>query len=196
MRLFVALDLPDEARDAVRELIANLRPLCASARWVRPEGMHVTLKFIGHVPAEKLDPIRVALAGVPSSALVAMHYHGVGFFPNERCPRVVWCGVDASQNLAQLAADIESALEPLGIAPEQRKFVPHLTLARFDFKGPDKRGQSPDGVDKLARHVQEMKPQDFGSARETQFHLYESTLKPSGAEYRKLESIAFVKGAA
>ncbi len=163
---------------------------------MRPEGIHVTLKFIGHVPAEKLDPIRAALVGVQSSALVAMHYRGVGFFPNERRPRVLWCGVEASQNLAQLAADIESALEPLGIAREKREFVPHLTLARFNFKGPAKRGQPPDGVDKLARHVREMKPQDFGSAREMQFHLYESTLKPSGAEYRKLASFAFVKGAA
>lgn len=196
MRLFVALDFPGDVRDAVRELIEKLQPLCGSARWVRPEGMHVTLKFLGHVSAEKLDPIRAALAGVRLSAPVAMHFYGVGFFPNERRPRVVWCGVEASENLAQLAADIESALEPLGIAPEERKFVPHLTLALFNSKGPDKRGQAPDGVDKLARHVQEVKPQDFGSARETQFHLYESTLKPSGAEYKKLESFAFVKGAA
>ena len=70
----MALDLPDEVRDAVRELIAKLRPICKSARWVRPEGMHVTLKFIGHVPAEKLDPIRAALAGVRSSAAVEMHF--------------------------------------------------------------------------------------------------------------------------
>jgi 2'-5' RNA ligase len=186
MRLFVALDFPDEVRDAVRELIANLRPLCKSARWVRPERMHITLKFIGHVPAEKLDPIRAALASVRSSAPVEMHFRGVGFFPNERRPRVAWCGMEVSQNLAQLAADIERGLEPLGIAREQRAFVPHLTLARFE---------SPHGVDKLVRHVQKMTPPDFGSARETEFHLYESTLKRSGAEYKKLESFAFVKGA-
>ena len=182
----MALDFPDEVREAVRELIANLRPLCKSARWVLPERMHITLKFIGYVPAEKLDPIRAALASVRSSAPVEMHFRGVGFFPNERRPRVVWCGTEASPNLAQLAAEIESGLEPLGIAREQRAFVPHLTLARFE---------SPRGVGKLVRHAQEMTPPDFGSARETEFHLYESTLKRSGAEYKKLESLAFVKGA-
>jgi|SRR5208282_2895978 2'-5' RNA ligase len=187
MRLFVALDFPDEVRDAVRELIAKLRPLCKTARWVRPEGMHITLKFIGHVPAEKLDPIRAALAAVRSDTPVEIHFRGVGFFPNERRPRVAWCGMEVSPNLAQLAADIESGLEPLEIAREERAFVPHLTLARFE---------SPHGVAKLVRHVQETPPQDFGSARETEFHLYESTLKRSGAEYRKLESFAFVKGAA
>jgi len=187
MRLFVALDFPEEVREAVRELIAKLRPLCRSARWVRPEGMHITLKFIGHVSAEKLDPIRAALASVRSDAPVEMHFHGVGFFPNERRPRVVWCGVEVSQNLGQVAADIERGLEPLGIAREERAFVPHLTLARFE---------SPQGVGKLARQLQEMTPPDFGSARETEFHLYESTLKPSGAEYKKLESFGFVKGAA
>jgi len=187
MRLFVALDFPDAVRHAVRDLIARLRPLCKSARWVRPEGMHITLKFIGHVPAEKLDPIRAALASVQSSAPVEIRFRGMGFFPNERRPRVAWCGMEASPNLAQLAADIERGLEPLGIAREERAFVPHLTLARFE---------SPRGVGELVRQVQEMTPQDFGSARETQFHLYESILKRAGAEYKKLESFPFVKGTA
>jgi 2'-5' RNA ligase len=188
MRLFVALDLPDEVRDAVRELIAKLRPLCKSARWVRPEGMHVTLKFIGDVPAEKLDPIRAALAGVQSSAPFEIHFRGVGFFPRERGPRVVWCGIEASANLAELAASVERALVPLGIAREERDFRPHVTLARF--------ASSPDGIGKLVERAEELKSLDLGMARETEFHLYESALKPSGAEYKKLASLAFVKGTA
>jgi RNA 2',3'-cyclic 3'-phosphodiesterase len=187
MRLFVALDLPDEVRDAIRELIAKLRPLCENARWVRPEGMHVTLKFIGHVPAEKLDPIRAALAGVRSSAPVDMTFRGLGFFPSERRPRVLWYGIEASENLATLAADIERRLEPLGIAREKREFTPHLTLARFE---------SPRGLDGPIKIVEGLKTLHSLTARETQFHLYESTLKPSGAEYKKLESFDFVKGTA
>jgi 2'-5' RNA ligase len=150
--------------------------------------MHVTLKFIGDVPAEKLDPIRAALADARSGAPVEIRFRGVGFFPNERRPRVLWCGIEASANLAELAASVEGAVEPVGIAREGRAFQPHVTLARF--------ASSPQGIDKLIRYVQEMSSLDFGSARETEFHLYESALKPSGAEYKKLESFAFVKGTA
>ena len=104
-----------------------------------------------------------------------------------RSPRVVWCGVEASANLAKLAADIESRLEPLGIPRETRAFVPHLTLARF---------KSPEGVDGLVRSAAEWSACDFGTARETEFHLFESLLKPGGAEYRKIESYSFVKAIA
>lgn len=184
MRLFVALDLPDEVREAVRELIAALKPLGKSARWVRPEGMHITLKFIGHVEAEKLGVIREALGSVHSGAAVGMRFRGVGFFPNERSPRVAWCGIEASKNLGQIAADIEHALEPLGIQREQREFAPHLTLARFE---------SPAAARKLADRAKEMEKLEFGATRETEFHLYESVLKRSGAEYKKIASFPFVK---
>ena len=191
MRLFVALDLPREVRDAIGELIARLKPLCKSARWIRPEAMHITLKFIGHAigdaDAQKLADTRAALATVRSDAPVEMNFRGVGFFPDARRPRVVWCGVESSANLAQLAADVERALEPLGIPREERAFVPHLTLARFKSFG---------GTGKLVRAAEEMKAADFGSARETEFHLYQSILKDSGAEHKKIESYPFVKAGA
>lgn len=189
MRLFVAFDLPREVREALGEPIARLKPLCRAARWARPEGMHVTLKFIGHAitdgEAEKLDAVRAALAAVKSSEPVKIGYRGVGFFPDARRPRVIWCGVEASANLAKLAADIERGLEPLGIPRETRAFVPHLTLARF---------KSPEGVDALVRLAAEWVSRDFGSACETEFHLFESLLKPGGTQYRKIENYSFVTG--
>ncbi|HXX45393.1 MAG TPA: RNA 2',3'-cyclic phosphodiesterase [Candidatus Acidoferrales bacterium] len=186
MRLFVALDFPDSIRDAIRDLIAKLKPLCKDARWVRPEGMHVTLKFIGHVDTEKLDPIITALAGVHSSAPVDMRFRGVGFFPTERRPRVFWCGIEASPNLGELAAGIEHALVPLGIEAEKREFRPHLTFARFE---------SPKGTARLLEAAKEFQSLDLGTTRETEFHLYESVLHRSGAEYTKRKSFTFVKGA-
>jgi 2'-5' RNA ligase len=189
MRLFVAFDLPDEVRSALRGLIDRMKPICRSARWARPEGMHVTLKFIGHAIAdgdtEKLGAARAALAAVQSSEPVDIRFHGVGFFPDARRPRVFWCGVETSANLAKVAADIERGLEPLGIPRESRAFVPHLTLARF---------KSPEGVDALVSSAAEWASHDFGSARETEFHLFESVLNSSGAEYRKIESYSFVTG--
>ena len=187
MRLFVALDFPDAVRDAIRDLIAKLKPLCKDARWVRPEGMHVTLKFIGYVEPEKLDSIVEALVGVHSNAPVEMRFRGVGFFPTERRPRVFWCGIEASPNLAELAAEIEGALVPLEIPAENRKFVPHLTFARLE---------SPRGAEKLVAAAAELESLDLGSTREAEFHLYESVLHRSGAEYTKRKSFPFVRDAA
>ena len=187
MRLFVALDLRQEVREAIRDLIARLKPASRNARWVRPEGMHVTLKFIGYVAAEQLDPIRAALSRIRSDRPVEMRFRGIGFFPNEKRPRVIWCGIEASANLAPLAANIERALEPLGIAPESREFVPHLTLARFN---------PPARADELVRAAAELQTLELGSARETEFFLFESILRPAGTEYKKVASYSSVQGAA
>jgi 2'-5' RNA ligase len=190
VRLFVALDFPDEVRRNLAELIARLKPTCRGARWVRPESMHLTLKFIGHAvkddDAQKLADLRAALAKVHSDGPVKLHFRGVGFFPNEHRPRVVWCGVDASPNLAQIAADVDRALEPLGIPREDRDYVPHLTLARIE---------PPRGSEPLARAAEELQSSDFGAASETKLYLFESKLEHSGAEYRKIEAFDFVKGA-
>jgi len=187
VRLFVALDLNDDIRAALEAAIAALRPLAKNARWSKPEGMHVTLKFIGHVGPEKLDPIRVVLAMVRSGAPVELQIRGLEFFPDTRRPRVIACGIAASANLAPLASEIERSLEPLGIPREERKFTPHVTLGRQrDFRGEDD----------LVHAAETVASRDFGSTRATEFHLYESFTKPSGSEYEKLASFDFVKGAA
>lgn len=210
MRLFVALDLPDEIRQTLADLIAQLKSKCDPTpaarpdqankiRWTRPEAMHVTLKFIGHAidaaETEKLASVRAALAAVRSSGPVEMLFRGVGVFPDARRPHVLYCGVEASANLAQLAADIDRALEPIGIPSEGRAFVPHLTLARFNSKRLGA-SRAQGGLDELLRATAEMASRDFGSARETEFHLYESILKPSGSEYKRIETYSFWKEAA
>jgi RNA 2',3'-cyclic 3'-phosphodiesterase len=185
MRLIVALDFPDAVREAIRDLMAKLKPLCKDARWVRPESMHVTLKFIGHIADDKFEPIVRALGDVHSDAPVEMNFRGVGFFPTERRPRVCWCGIETSSNLAELAKNIERALVSLKIEAENREYVPHLTLARLD---------SARGAEKLLAAAAELKSLDFGSSREAEFHLFQSVLKRTGAEYSKLRSFPFVKG--
>lgn len=187
MRLFVALDFPDALRNNLRELIGRMNTKSTAARWVRPEAMHITLKFIGEMDSAKLEALHAALATIRSPQPVEMTLHGVGFFPNERQPRVLWCGVKASPNLPKLAEQIERALAPLCFPAEAREFVPHLTLARFP---------SAKDVQEIVRAAEEFKSHDFGSTSETEFHLMESRLKPSGAEYNRLASFAFVKGAA
>lgn len=187
MRVFVALDFPEAMRQRLRELIARLKTQSSTARWVRPEGMHITLKFIGETDSSNANPIATVLSAIHSPQPVELRFRGLGFFPNDRQPRVLWCGIEASPNLPKLAADIERSLEPLGFPGESRAFVPHLTLARFPTQ---------EGVHEVVRAAEELKSYDFGSARETEFHLIESKLKPSGAEYNRLASFAFVKEAA
>jgi 2'-5' RNA ligase len=149
---------------------------------VRPENLHVTLKFIGEVPEAKLNAIRNALAGVRSDESVRIDFRGLGFFPNEKHPRVFWAGIEASPNLKILAAGIEQATGKLGIPREKRAFSPHLTLARFE---------PPRLAEQLRAAIQEHAGRDFGSLRTSQFHLIESKLKPSGAEYTTVKSFPF-----
>lgn len=191
MRLFVAFDLTDEVRHSLGKVISQLRPKCRGARWVRPESMHLTLKFIGHAVADndekRLSAVRAALATVHSDRAVELCFRGVGFFPNAHRPRVLWCGVEASPNLADLAGQIERVLEPLGISRETRDFLPHLTIARLN---------SADDARELVHATEELESRELGSARETEFYLFESVLKQSGAEYRKIETFPVVKDAA
>src|SRR5437868_2754182 len=173
LRLFVALDVPEAVCSSLGELAQRLAKTCPSARWMRLAGAHITLKFIGEVPATRVEQIRAALGRVPLSH-IEMRFAGLGFFPNARRPRVLWAGVEAGAALGALANAIETALVPLGVPAENRDFKPHLTLARFN---------SPEGLDGLRSAIAELPSTDFGWATPEHFYLYQSVLKRAGAEY-------------
>jgi RNA 2',3'-cyclic 3'-phosphodiesterase len=177
VRLFVALDIPEDVRAAIGALVKQLREQFRDARWVRIEGVHITLKFIGEVPSEKMEVIEAALRTVPSPAPIKINFRGLGFFPNERRPRVLWAGIESSAALGALAAAVDASLEPLGITREQRAFSPHLTLARYE---------SSKGLDWLREGIAAAGPLEFGSGVAKEFHLYQSVLKRGGAEYTRL----------
>lgn len=187
MRLFVALEIPAAVRDRLGALLGDLRAAATSAgdkrpRWVRPENLHVTLKFIGEAAPEKLEALRGALTAVRCAAAVEMSFRGLGFFPSEKRPRVFWAGILGPESLSRLAHDIDDALAALGIPRETRPFSPHLTLARFE----------PPGLhEKLRVAIAQEGAREFGSCRAREFHLIESKTKPSGAEYTVLHSFPF-----
>jgi RNA 2',3'-cyclic 3'-phosphodiesterase len=187
VRLFVALEIPPAVRENLATLMKKLSALekqssGEKARWMRPENLHVTLKFIGELAPNKLDEIVAALSRVRSGQPAELQFGGLGFFRDEKRPRVLWAGIDASPNLAAIAGDVEQQLEPLGFPREKRAFTPHLTLARFE----------PSGVSlRLRAAVQQNAERDFGALRAGEFHLIESKLKPSGAEYTTLHSFPF-----
>jgi 2'-5' RNA ligase len=186
MRLFVALEVPVAVREVLARITAPWKSESVGTRWSTPESMHVTLKFLGETDAQKLEPIRAALAKISSPEPISLQFRGIGFFSDERVPRVMWCGVESTPIFFQLAANIESSLSSLGFKPESRGFTPHLTVARLN---------SAPNTEKLVRAAAPLKSYDFGSARESDFHLFESVLKPSGSEYKKVDTFPFFKDA-
>lgn len=186
MRVFVAMDVPEDVKGKIREFVAKMERECQGARgarWAQVEGMHVTLKFVGEVAAEKVAEIQKELADVRSAAAVEMNFRGVGFFPNAKHPRVFWAGIEATANLAEMAAEIEKRLERLGIPREGRAFRPHLTLARF---------KTEEGLPKLRESIEMAGAMEFGATRSNEFYLYESKLLRRGAQYSRLATIKFV----
>ena len=179
MRLFVALDIPDTVRDSLAKLSRQFQEICPGARWVRLDGAHVTLKFIGESPPDRAERVGAALRQTPAAGPVELRFAGLGFFPDMRHPRVLWAGIETSPALRTLAASIETRLEPLGIPRETRDFQPHITLARFD---------SPKGLEPLRATVERLGLPEFGRATAEEFHLYRSVLKRGGAEYTRLAS--------
>ena len=132
LRLFVAVDVPDDVRDALAAVVAPLRELIRGARWTPPENWHMTLKFLGSVPPTSLDAVinAVGEAAEQHTAFRA-RLGGLGAFPSARRVRVVWAGVeDRHDELAALARSVDRALAD-EFPPEHRPFAPHLTLARF-----------------------------------------------------------------
>ena len=134
VRAFVAIELSDEARRCVGGLVAGLREAgVRGLRPVNPEGVHLTLKFLGDVSMSQVDAIAAAVEGAAADAQpFDLELRGVGGFPDLRRPRVLWVGVGGDlEALQRLYSAVEAALAPLGFPPEGRAFTPHLTLARL-----------------------------------------------------------------
>ena len=181
MRLFVAIELSEEVRETIAALIHELKSLDEPWKWTRAENLHVTLKFLSEVSPEKLDGIVAVLKQVPFARALALKFRGLGFFPNDRRPRVLWTGIDAPPDLPALAKSIEDALENAGIPKEDRLFTPHLTLAR------SKEGHiAPKLHDAFTKYASS----DFGTVTTSEFHLIRSEVKSTGAEYTTLASFS------
>ena len=175
MRLFIALDIPGEIRARLTEYMERARLLAHEARWARIEGLHVTLKFIGHVDDAVVEKIQAALAPIKTMPF-EVKFAGVGFFPNPNAARVFWAGVDGGDHLPSLASTVDAALEKLGLPRETKPYHPHLTLARTS-----------------SRPLRELRPlladppPQFGTMTAREFFLYQSQPQKGGSKYTKLE---------
>jgi 2'-5' RNA ligase len=192
MRLFIALDIDDQIRERLTLFMDGVRNFAPDAKWVRPESLHLTLKFIGEQPEHTVDQIKHALESV-TAATCEIHFKGYGFFPTSKSARVFWVGMEAGPELATLASVIDDKMPGLGIEKETRAFSPHLTLARGAGRsGTPHRGRD-DSRNSTFQRLQEklasLPAPEFGTMTAREFFLYQSQLSPKGSKYTKLFSV-------
>lgn len=181
MRLFLALNLPAAERDRLQRAAGPLRSARLPVRWVNANALHLTLKFLGEVPETRAAAIEAASAAVAGRFRpFALELQALGAFPSLRNPRVIWVGVHAPPELAQLAAEVETGMAELGFAPEGRSFSPHLTLGRVER---DARAADFGRLPALAAAF------DYSAqVRAESLDLMRSHLSPAGARYERLSA--------
>jgi len=183
IRAFIAIELPGDVKGMLSDVCARFSGCVRGAKWVRPEGMHLTLKFLGDIASGQVESIGDALGAVAQKHVpFSLSIGSAGVFPSPKKARVLWAGVDdPGESCRKLAADADAALGALGFEQEKRPFSPHLTLARLRDPAPAPR---------------EFLDAKFEPVRfdVTRFVLFRSRLQPSGAVYTPLKEFHLKKG--
>lgn len=181
MRLFAAVDLSPDTRDAMAaeqtRIAASLGPSTRSLKWVRPDGAHLTLVFLGNVDAARVPPIVEALAMDVDARPFDIVFSGAGVFPPHGAPRVLWTGIGAGvDDLRALHRELAARVSALGVTLDTRDFHPHLTLGRWSSSRTSDR----------ARVLAAARPGALARECVSRVTLFESLLSSSGATYTAL----------
>lgn len=190
MRLFIALEIDDAIRERIARFTDGVRNFAPDARWVKEESLHVTLKFVGEQPDQNVAPIKTVLTTVVAGTS-EIQFRGYGFFPTPKSARVFWVGMECGPEIGALAAAIDGKMSALGIPREDRKFSPHLTLARTAGGSGSPRRLRNDAPNRVFQHLQTKlvnlsSVPEFGTMIAHEFFLYQSQLSPKGSRYTKL----------
>ncbi len=195
VRCFVALDSPAELKERVSALIEQMRTAEGGRkiRWVRPDGVHLTLKFLGDVPAERIAEINAALsfalAGLEDAAF-DLALEGLGSFGKPDAPRVIWVGVGGNRSrLNRLQKVVEKTLNPMGFPPDARGYNPHLTLGRVPDLGREERA----ALTRLLSRYTNSPEVNFGRFPVTEAVLMQSDLRPAGAIYTPIAHFPLIE---
>jgi 2'-5' RNA ligase len=183
-RSFVAIELTDQLKAELNLVQESLqrKGLTDEVRWVKADGMHLTLKFLGNVPADSMNEISLAVAQASQGiAPFRITLTGLGCFPSTSRPNVLWIGVEGdTEALAELQANVEASLAPLGYPPEKRQYTPHLTLGRVGRRA----GSS--ARRRLGSLIQNQTVGPLGEMEVQEVCLIKSELSPAGARYSRL----------
>ena len=184
IRSFIAIDLWEQTRRQIEAFIQELRKSDAQVGWVRVEGIHLTLKFLGNVSPGSIEEIKSELARVASqTGPIRIEPAGCGAFPAIKSPRVIWIGLRGQIGpLSELARQVETALVPLGFKPEDRPFKPHLTVGRVRGR------QRLQALQEILLAHRDFTAEPFDAS---QVVLYKSELRPDGARYSPLFKAPF-----
>jgi len=191
VRAFIAIELPNSVKSTLSQLQDNLKQSDhAPVKWVDPESIHLTLKFLGNIAAGTIPQLTKAISEAARGiAPFRLDLGELGVFPNLRAPRVVWVGLGGEiATLSVIQENIESALIPLGFSPERRAFSPHLTLGRVRERA------SPEERRRLGEAVSSLKIGAKLSFTVDALNLMRSRLTREGAFYSRLSSVALQSG--
>jgi RNA 2',3'-cyclic 3'-phosphodiesterase len=179
IRSFIAIEVPELLRVKMEGVQRDLRRTGADVKWVRPEGIHLTLKFLGSISPDEAEKISQAIAPIVAQWVpFSLRIRGLGCFPSARNPRIIWLGIDQGvEAVLALQKAIEDTAAAEGFAPEDRPFKAHLTLGRV---------RSPKGREGLNESLAPCKDVEIGVFRADRVYLFKSELRPSGAVHTKL----------
>ena len=181
IRAFIATNIDSRIICEVAETIIQLRRAIPEVRWVAPDNIHLTVKFLGDIDPSRVDPIANALEqALTLFPRFTINAKDLGVFPDLRRPRVLWIGLEGKK-LLELASKIETVLDPLGFSTEKRGFQPHLTIGRWR--------QFDRAPKKLAGLLEKWQGHEFGESTVAEVIFFQSELKREGAIYHPLKVV-------
>lgn len=179
LRTFLAIPLPESLKKQIGTIQSDLQERSSGVRWVKPDNLHLTLRFFGETSHEDLEKIKGSMLSVERiQKPFEVEVQGLGAFPSPRRPRVLWLGLTPGAPLVDFFRVCQQALEQAGIPPEQRPLAPHLTIGRLRQHGSD-----------LSALTESYAQRSFGTLPVTQAVLYESRLHQHGAEHLPLQTM-------
>ncbi len=176
-RIFIAIELPEEIKQNLIDVQKNFQDL--KAKWIKPEHMHLTMVFLGDVEEQRILRIeKICQKAVQELEPFEIEFIGLGGFPNSRRPHILWVGIENSEKLIKLQSGLASRLKNLGFKTENRKFTPHLTLARLKRRT------------NLKTAIEKFSKTNFGKMKVSQIHIFKSELGPEGPRHKKINQFS------
>ncbi len=182
VRTFVAIVIHDSLHATLDKLLEKLSSSNAKVKWVQPENVHLTLKFLGNVEEERLPEVFEACEGAAKNvSAIDIEMRALGCFPDPKSPRIVWLGIERGADaVRQLQQKVESELQAIGFPKEEKPFKAHLTIGRVKGK---------QGLSRLCRLLDDQKNIVIGSMRVQKISVMKSKTLPQGPVYTELKAI-------
>ncbi len=184
IRTFISIDLPEGMKEGISGLQGRLRSRGGHIGWVRPEAIHLTLKFLGEIDEKEIPDIETAIRRVTKDFVpFYLRTMGLGLFPSIKKPRIIWLGINGEgDNLLRLQSRIEEEMEKIGHPREKRGFKPHLTIGRV---------RDPSGLKGLIDAIQSEREIELGGFKAEEVLIMRSDMRPEGSIYTRLFEIKF-----